>query len=54
MNDKKSSKGRKPIEDKKVPLRVYIPESHIFKLGGYIPAQLAVVDFITRKVRKYK
>jgi hypothetical protein len=52
--EKKSTKGRKPVDDKKIALRVYVPESHIFKLGGYVPAQMAVLDFIGRKVRKVK
>ncbi len=32
--DRKSSAGRKPISDKKIPLTIYIEESVIISLGG--------------------
>lgn len=54
MNDKKSTKGRKPVDDPKISLRVYVNGSIIKKLGGYVATQLEVVDHITKKARRVK
>lgn len=53
MEDKKSNKGRKKVADKKVPLRVYVPESQLEKMGGVIEAHQLVLKYIERfRVRK--
>jgi hypothetical protein len=54
METKKNNKGRKPVDDPKKSLRVYIQESIIDKLGGYVAAQVEVVDHLTKKARRIK
>lgn len=48
MEDKKDPRGRKKVVDKKVPLRVYVFESQLQKMGGVIEAHQLVMKYIER------
>lgn len=43
----KSKAGRKPIEDKKVQLCVYLPQSVINSLGGKAEAQNKAATYLS-------
>jgi len=53
MEEKKDPRGRKKVKDRKVPLRVYVFESQMEKMGGVIEAHQLVMKYIERfKSRK--
>lgn len=52
MTEQKPKTGRKPIEDKKVPVTIYRPKSEINALGGLVSARTIINEFITQKLTK--
>jgi len=52
MEAKKQTRGRKPVKDKKKPIRIYVLESKIKKMGGEDKTIKKLYDFIEREVGK--
>lgn len=52
MEDKKQTRGRKPVKDKKKALRIYILESEIKQMGGEKKATDKLYAFVEREVNK--
>lgn len=50
MTETKSKLGRKPVEDKKVPVTIYRVKSEIEKLGGLQQCRKILNDSITQLV----
>jgi len=47
---KKAKSGRKPIEDKKRPVTIYIPESVIEANGGIVEFRSKVLELIAESL----
>lgn len=49
MEVKKSTRGRKPIKDKKKTIRIYVKESQIKAMGGEAKAVQKLYSFIEKE-----
>lgn len=54
MDKKKDPRGRKPVEDPKVGVRVYTYQSAVDTLGGVPAIQSIMLDAIKRKLKQKK
>lgn len=54
MEAKKQTRGRKPVKDKKKPIRIYVLESEIKKMGGESKTIQKLYAFIEREVSQFK
>ena len=54
MEAKKSTRGRKPVKDKKKTIRIYVRESEIKEMGGEKRTIQKLYGFIEREVNKFK
>jgi hypothetical protein len=52
MEAKKSSRGRKPIKDKKKTIRIYVRESEIKEMGGEKKVIQKLYSFIQYELDK--
>lgn len=51
MEKKKDPRGRKPVKDKKMCIRLYIQQSKIKKLGGEKALTKDMYEYIEEKVK---
>lgn len=54
MNEKKHTKGRKPIDDPKMPIRIYIETSYVEGAGGEEAAKTIASSAIKATSAKLK
>lgn len=54
MEAKKSTRGRKPVKDKKKTIRIYVRESEIKEMGGDKKIVQKLYAFIEREVNNFK
>lgn len=52
MELKKSTRGRKPVKDKKKTIRIYVKESEIKIMGGEAKVIHKLYSFIEKEVNK--
>lgn len=49
MEIKRSNAGRKTVDDKKIPVQVYVRQSHVEKIGGIFVARDVALSAILAK-----
>jgi hypothetical protein len=50
---KKSKLGRKTIEDKKIPISIYLKQSEIFRLGGGDELRTKLLKYATELLKTH-